>query len=367
MIRLISILNEEGSQTEQILELAKEGVTKKDIMLKLSLSRPRVRRLTAELVNKDLLRYHATLNSFMTTARGHSYLKRESKSKPSATRLKARDICREIIMLNSSKTLWDARNEMIRYNISRIVVSDNSKPLSIVTEKDIARFLYKNPPSRGLNEIALKELGDRKPITVGGDSTIADCAQIMLKNQISSVLVTNSDRKTIGIITKTDITEVYAYHMLSRIRVREHMSKKVYTVAPDEMLYTVAMLMTAHNISRVIVVSKKKPIGIITSRDFLPISLVYGIGTFGRYWTKTSQLIGEKNRQMFIPSGVLAMTLAEDIMTRSPLWINMNVGLSDAAKMMIRNRISGLPVVDGHGNLVGIITKTDVVKAKIPV
>jgi CBS domain-containing protein len=70
---------------------------------------------------------------------------------------------------------------------------------------------------------------------------------------------------------------------------------------------------------------------------------------------------------MFIPSGALAMTLAEDIMTRSLLWINMNAGLSDAAKMMIRNRISGLPVVDGHGYLVGIITKTDVVKAKIPV
>jgi CBS domain-containing protein len=45
----------------------------------------------------------------------------------------------------------------------------------------------------------------------------------------------------------------------------------------------------------------------------------------------------------------------------------MNAGLSDAAKMMIRNRISGLPVVDGHGNLVGIITKTDLVKAKIPI
>jgi CBS domain-containing protein/predicted transcriptional regulator len=365
LIRLTPNLNEGGTQSEQILELAKEGVTKKGIVLKLGLSRPSVRRLTAELVNKDLLRYHATLNSFMTTARGHLYLKKlESIPKPSTVRLMARDICREIIMLNSSKTLWDARNEMIRYKISRIVVSDNRKPLSIVTEKDIARFLYKNPPSRGLNEIVLKELMGRKPITVDGDSTIANCAQTMLKNQISSVLVTDSDRKTIGIITKTDIVEVYAYHMLSRIRVREHMSKKVFTVAPDEILHTVAMLMLAHNISRVIVESKKKPIGIITSRDFLPISLVYGTGTFGKYW-KTSS--GEKNPQMFIPSGVLAMTLAEDIMTHSPLWINMNARLEEAAKMMIRNRISGLPVVDGHGNLVGIITKTDVVKAKIPV
>ena len=30
---------------------------------------------------------------------------------------------------------------------------------------------------------------------------------------------------------------------------------------------------------------------------------------------------------------------------------------------MAMNRISGLPVVDSNGNLVGIITKTDVVKS----
>lgn len=304
-----------------------------------------------ELVNKDLLRYQVTLCSLMTTEKGH---------------LVAQDICREIISLKPPKTLWDARNEMIRYNISRIVVLDNREPLSIVTERDIARFLYMNPPSGGLNEIALKELVGRKLITVDGGSTIADCAHTMLRNQISSILVTDSDSKTIGIITKTDVVEAYAYRMLSRIRVREHMSKKVFTVAPDEILHTVAMLMTSHNISRVIVEKNKKPIGIITSRDFLPISLVYGIGTFEKYWSTSGRLSSSKNRQMFIPSGALAMTVAEDIMTRSPLWINMNARLEEAAKMMIRNRISGLPVVDGHGNLAGIITKTDVVKAKIP-
>jgi predicted HTH transcriptional regulator len=69
---------------EKVLEFAKEGVTKKDIMERFSLSRPRVRRLTAELVNKDLLREHVSINLFLTTARGNIYLtKMRSKRKPS--------------------------------------------------------------------------------------------------------------------------------------------------------------------------------------------------------------------------------------------------------------------------------------------
>jgi CBS domain-containing protein len=56
------------------------------------------------------------------------------------------------------------------------------------------------------------------------------------------------------------------------------------------------------------------------------------------------------------------MFLAEDIMTRSPLTVSDNANLSEAARIMIRNRISGLPVVNNKGLLSGIITKTDVVK-----
>jgi hypothetical protein len=42
----------------EILTLGREGVNKKTIIDKLSLSEPLVRKITAELVNKDLLRYH---------------------------------------------------------------------------------------------------------------------------------------------------------------------------------------------------------------------------------------------------------------------------------------------------------------------
>jgi IMP dehydrogenase len=41
--------------------------------------------------------------------------------------------------------------------------------------------------------------------------------------------------------------------------------------------------------------------------------------------------------------------------------ISQNSDSADAAQIMAMNRISGLPVVDSNGNLVGIITKSDVV------
>ena len=62
----------------EILTLAKEGIRKKAIIDRLSLSGPQVRRIAAELVSKDLLRYHDVMRSYMTTAKGIVYLKRKS-------------------------------------------------------------------------------------------------------------------------------------------------------------------------------------------------------------------------------------------------------------------------------------------------
>ena len=55
MIRQLTLNFNDDRLVEAVLKLAKEGVTKKTIMDRLGMSRPRVRRFTAELVNKDLL------------------------------------------------------------------------------------------------------------------------------------------------------------------------------------------------------------------------------------------------------------------------------------------------------------------------
>ena len=54
--------------------------------------------------------------------------------------------------------------------------------------------------------------------------------------------------------------------------------------------------------------------------------------------------------------------IAADIMTRSVVVTQADSLLNDAVHLMLEHRISGLPVVDGSGNLVGMLTETDLLR-----
>ncbi|MFN2161728.1 MAG: CBS domain-containing protein, partial [Candidatus Promineifilaceae bacterium] len=48
------------------------------------------------------------------------------------------------------------------------------------------------------------------------------------------------------------------------------------------------------------------------------------------------------------------------IMTPDPITVNPDQTIGEAARIMLENRISGLPVVEVDGRLVGIITESDI-------
>lgn len=54
----------------------------------------------------------------------------------------------------------------------------------------------------------------------------------------------------------------------------------------------------------------------------------------------------------------MAKTVAE-VMTRDPLTVSPETPLGEAIQIMADKRIGGLPVVDGEGNLVGILSESD--------
>ena len=283
---------------------------------------------------------------------------------------KAIDISNDAITLEPNKSLHDARNSLATYNISRIFVARENKPLGILTEKDIARYLYTQIPERRLKEVALEEVMSKNLVTVNEKADLNLCAKLMIDNKISSLIVTDDKDVLRGIITKSDLVEGYGKYYTQRETVKGYMNKKVLTVSPDEPLHMVLLLMTRGNVSRIVVTRDKKPIGIVTGRDLLPVSTLFGPPLFGDEAPDVDQAAVEmaatspqRKEQMFIPSGIRTYFLAKDVMKYDPITISQDSDLADAAQIMAMNRISGLPVVDSDGNLVGIITKTDIVKA----
>ena len=50
---------------------------------------------------------------------------------------------------------------------------------------------------------------------------------------------------------------------------------------------------------------------------------------------------------------------ASDVMTRRVITIGRDASILEAARLMLQKRISGLPVVDDKGKLIGIVTEGD--------
>lgn len=289
--------------------------------------------------------------------------------------LTASDIGRPLISAKSEDTLLHIRNIMLRYNISRVAISTDERVIGIITEKDISKFLYENTHTRKrLSEISIKELLQNRNelITVDGTSPLQFCAKSMINNKISSLLLINRSGKIDEIITKTDLIEVFAYHYSGFFTVQDYMTTKVVTADVDETVHSISLLINNYDISRIVILKNKKPVGIITLNDFLPLSTYLFDNSFSKGDSEIELIdqddssnydLQEKRLPRFLPSGIRSNLIALDIMKANPILINQNQDLTESSKIMIQNRISGLPVIDDTRYLVGIITKTDIIKS----
>lgn len=125
--------------------------------------------------------------------------------------------------------------------------------------------------------------------------------------------------------------------------VKDWMTREVVTVAPDATLPQAHRLMTSHGIRRLPVLKNGRLVGIVTRGD------VRGAEPSGA----TSLSIWEINY-------ILAELEIQDIMTPDPLTVSQDATIRQVAQLMLDNKISGLPVVDDQGRVVGIITESDI-------
>lgn len=271
-------------------------------------------------------------------------------------------IIKRAVVTSPKTSLLDARSILLRHRIGRLVVSENGKLVGIITEKDLVRSIY-NTDNKSIENMHVSDAMTKKLVTVTEDATIYDCAKLMLNHKLSSVIVLKKDSSLFGIITKTDLVSVFLTQAAEPLPVSKIMTRPVITVkTADSLLYVESVLMK-NKISRVVVSRNRKPVGIITHRDFIPAKIPLWLQQSGDpQEIKHYQMAERPNEFKLNQLNYLVTFIAADIMTSNPVTVDVSEDVSEAALLMIRHGISGLPVVQ-KSLLVGIITKTDIVKA----
>ncbi|MFF5233010.1 CBS domain-containing protein [Dactylosporangium sp. NPDC000521] len=140
---------------------------------------------------------------------------------------------------------------------------------------------------------------------------------------------------------------------MSALLVRDVMSTGVVTVAPDLGYKQIVDLLVEFGVSAVPVVDdNRRVLGVVSEADLLH-KVEWGAGAHtGLFERRRQRLAKEK------ASG----ERADALMTAPAVTIAATATLTDAARLMELRNVKRLPVVDGDGLLVGIVSRRDLLR-----
>lgn len=125
------------------------------------------------------------------------------------------------------------------------------------------------------------------------------------------------------------------------MRVRDLYTPGAQVTRPDQPLAEAARTMIAGHIGSLVVVegtgAARRPIGMLTDRDIVRGQL-------------------RRSADLFCLS-------VGDVMSRDPLTVTADIGVTEAIDAMHARNVRRAPVVDGAGNLLGIVTLDDLAPA----
>ena len=262
-------------------------------------------------------------------------------------------------------------NTMSRYRIKKVVVTQNKKhPIGIVTLKDIIKFLISDKTDRDIDEIPISEAMTTKLVIADKNSTIIECAKTLTSNNVSSLIIIEHDDDNnynlAGIITSTDFANFFSENCIGFASVKDHMSQPIFDISIKEKVSTAAQITSDKRVSRLIVIdpdNQNKLVGIISETDVSRTIPASKSRTIRSVYENIELLFSSKLKPDFIEPSLVRI---RDIMTPNPITTEKDADLAEAAKIMVKQGISGLPVIESSDNVekpVGIISKFDIIKA----
>ena len=277
--------------------------------------------------------------------------------------MKVKDLMsKEIIVAYVPSTVRDALKILAKHNVSGIpVLRKGTRQLAgVVTRSDI----FRNP-----DEEQLAMVMNPNPYTIGEDDDIEDAAKLFYENRIHGLPVLDKKRNLVGIISPTDLLKMIEEK--DNRYVENYYTTSCVPVYQETPLPALMEIITITNESALPVLDEEgKLVGIVTDGDLFKLSHIkdsiskseFGLGDDEDAWTWEG--IRDVLRLYYSTSKIdLPPVPVKEVMVREVEKASRKTPISEVAKVMLKKRISQLPVIGSDDRLIGMITDIDLMKA----
>jgi len=255
--------------------------------------------------------------------------------------MKVKDVMtKDIICVDKDVDLRHVLSLMKKYDISKIPVVENKKLIGVITDNIIA-YKLGSKRKRGVpaSRLHASSVTDKDVEIISPDTDIKTILRKVGEPGPTMLNVVEKD-KLVGVVTKADLLPL----VKSNKKLEEITKKKLLSISPDDRVIHARRIMINENVARLPVISHRKLVGIISDTEV----------AFALAKVKRSFSLGRQKHR-------LDELLVKDVMKTSVIWTEPSVTASDAAKIMIKNNIGALPLIENN-TVVGIVTRTDLLK-----
>jgi len=256
---------------------------------------------------------------------------------------------RDLVVVRPDDSLALAARLMLGAGIRHLAVMREGAVVGVVSETDILRRKSE------------MESADHQPVsvamsaptpTIGPDEQLVSALTVMLENRLDCLPVVMGG-ELVGMLTTTDIVRYQVESAPVRPaearppKAGEIMKRAPAVVSPASKLFDVAALMARRGVRHLPVVDpQRRVLGIVSDRD-----LRSAMGDLRAFLDEPA------SRER-----VRALTAA-DVMTRKVISIPVDMPIPGIVSLLVNERVGALPVVDGEGRLVGIVSYLDALHA----
>lgn len=244
-------------------------------------------------------------------------------------------IGRPIVNVTSECSVDAAAEMMARLQISCVIITENSRPMGILTERDLLLLLQNGTPKNA----AIKEVMHTPVVTVPPSMTFVGALEVMNRHHIRHLVIVNDGGEVIGLVSETDFRTHLAYYLIQQLDDIKAVMDHAFPLVPTEArLSEVLNIMLQRSVSYVVAVDDGKPLGILTERDIPKVLHC-------------------------IPHGkTIDDILFKEVMHTPVITMMADVPVSEVSILMNKKGLRHVGVVDASGNIIGVVTQHSIME-----